>query len=211
MQPAKTNDFNEIVLGRRSIRSYDQSVKISRDELSEIIAEASKAPSSVNLQPWRFVVIDTPEGKETLTPLAKFNKMQVETSSAVIAVFADMQSQEYLEGILTTAVEQGFMPQEVKDRQLKTVSGLLAGMSHEQLKEMNVIDASLISMQLMLVARAHGYDTNPMGGYEKDKIAEAFNMDKERYYPVMLLSIGKANEEGYSSSRLDVNQIVEWR
>ncbi|MEN0642413.1 nitroreductase family protein [Alkalicoccobacillus gibsonii] len=211
MQPTKTNDFNEIVLGRRSIRSYDQSVKISRDELSEIIAEASKAPSSVNLQPWRFVVIDTPEGKETLTPLAKFNKMQVETSSAVIAVFADMQSQEYLEGILTTAVEQGFMPQEVKDRQLKTVTGLLAGMSHEQLKEMNVIDASLISMQLMLVARAHGYDTNPMGGYEKDKIAEAFNMDKERYYPVMLLSIGKANEEGYSSSRLDVNQIVEWR
>src|SRR5689334_9381831 len=184
MQPTKTNDFNEIVLGRRSIRSYDQSVKISRDELSEIIAEASKAPSSVNLQPWRFVVIDTPEGKETLTPLAKFNKMQVETSSAVIAVFADMQSQEYLEGILTTAVEQGFMPQEVKDRQLKTVTGLLAGMSHEQLKEMNVIDASLISMQLMLVARAHGYDTNPMGGYEKDKIAEAFNMDKERYYPV---------------------------
>lgn len=211
MQPTKTNDFNEIVLGRRSIRLYDQSVKISRDELSEIIAEASKAPSSVNLQPWRFVVIDTPEGKETLTPLAKFNKMQVETSSAVIAVFADMQSQEYLEGILTTAVEQGFMPQEVKDRQLKTVTGLLAGMSHEQLKEMNVIDASLISMQLMLVARAHGYDTNPMGGYEKDKIAEAFNMDKERYYPVMLLSIGKANEEGYSSSRLDVNQIVEWR
>ncbi|MBM0066875.1 nitroreductase family protein [Alkalicoccobacillus gibsonii] len=211
MQPTKTNDFYEIVLGRRSIRSYDQSVKISRDELSEIIAEASKAPSSVNLQPWRFVVIDTPEGKETLTPLAKFNKMQVETSSAVIAVFADMQSQEYLEGILTTAVEQGFMPQEVKDRQLKTVTGLLAGMSHEQLKEMNVIDASLISMQLMLVARAHGYDTNPMGGYEKDKIAEAFNMDKERYYPVMLLSIGKANEEGYSSSRLDVNQIVEWR
>lgn len=36
-------------------------------------------------------------------------------------------------------------------------------------------------------------------------------MDKERYYPVMLLSIGKANEEGYSSSRLDVDQIVEWR
>ncbi|WYP27260.1 nitroreductase family protein [Alkalihalobacillus sp. FSL W8-0930] len=211
MQPTKSNDFNEIVLGRRSIRSYDQSVKISRDELSEIIAEASKAPSSVNLQPWRFVVIDTPEGKETLTPLAKFNKTQVETSSAVIAVFADMQSQEYLEGILTTAVEKGFMPQEVKDRQMKTVAGLLAGMSYDQLKEMNVIDASLISMQLMLVARAHGYDTNPMGGYEKGKIAEAFNMDKERYYPVMLLSIGKANEEGYSSSRLDVNQIVEWR
>jgi nitroreductase len=34
-------------------------------------------------------------------------------------------------------------------------------------------------MQLMLTARAHGYDTNPIGGYDKEKIAEVFGMDKE--------------------------------
>ncbi|MCM2677525.1 nitroreductase family protein [Alkalicoccobacillus plakortidis] len=211
MQPTKMNDFNEIMTGRRSIRTYDQNVTITRDEMKEILTKAATAPSSVNLQPWRFLVVDTPEGKETLLPLAKFNKTQVETSSAVIAVFADMQSPDYLEEILTQAVDKGFMPAEVKERQLQTVSGLLAGMDHEKLKEMNVIDASLISMQLMLVARAYGYDTNPMGGYEKDQIAEAFGMDKERYYPVMLLSIGKAVDEGYSSVRLDTDSIVEWR
>lgn len=43
----------------------------------------------------------------------------------------------------------------------------------------------------MLVARAHGYDTNPMAGYDKERIAEVFGMDKERFQPVMLLSIGK--------------------
>ena len=207
----QTNDFHEIMTGRRSIRNYDPNVTISREEMKEILTKAASAPSSVNLQPWRFLVIDTPEGKETLTPLAKFNKTQVETASAVIAVFADMQSTEYLDEILTNAVEKGFMPAEVKDRQVQTISGLLSGMSHEQLKEMNVIDASLISMQLMLLARAYGYDTNPMGGYEKDQIAEAFGMDKERYYPVMLLSIGKAVDEGYTSVRLDTDQIVEWR
>ncbi|MNW10315.1 putative NAD(P)H nitroreductase YodC [compost metagenome] len=65
-------------------------------------------------------------------------------------------------------------------------------------------------MQLMLVARAHGYDTNPIGGYEKDQIAEAFGMDKERYLPVMLLTIGKAASEGFNSYRLPVDQTTVW-
>ncbi|MED1517910.1 nitroreductase family protein, partial [Bacillus paranthracis] len=31
----KTNDFNEILTGRRSIRKYDSSVKISKEEMTE--------------------------------------------------------------------------------------------------------------------------------------------------------------------------------
>lgn len=65
-----------------------------------------------------------------------------------------------------------------------------------------------MSMQLMLVARAHGYDTNPMAGYDKDRIAEVFHLDKERFQPVMLLSIGKASKEGYPSYRLPVDTIA---
>lgn len=33
----KTNDFNNIVLGRRSVKVYDPEVKISREEMSEIL------------------------------------------------------------------------------------------------------------------------------------------------------------------------------
>lgn len=65
-------------------------------------------------------------------------------------------------------------------------------------------------MQLMLVARAHGYDTNPMAGYDKERIAEVFGMDKERFQPVMLISMGKASKEGYPSYRLSVDTITRW-
>lgn len=205
------NNFDEIVTGRRSIRSYDPSVKISRQEMTEILSKATLAPSSVNLQPWRFVVIDSPEGKATLAPLAKFNQNQVKTSAAMIAVFADMNSIDYADDIYGKAVELGHMPAEVRDTQLPAIKGMVSAMSVEQLKEMNLIDAGLVSMQLMLAARAHGYDTNPIGGYEKDQIAEAFGMDKERYYPVMLISIGKAADKGYQSVRLPVEAITEWK
>lgn len=211
MNKTLVNDFKEIVTGRRSIRNYDPSVKISKEEMTEILTEAALAPSSVNLQPWRFVVIDSKEGKETLAPLARFNQRQVETSSAVIAVFADMQSDLYLDEIYNKAVEEGHMPAEVRDQQVPAIKGFFEAMTVEQTKEMNLIDAGLVSMQLMLVARAHGYDTNPIGGFEKDQIAEAFDLDKNRYYPVMLLSIGKAADEGYKSVRLPIGAIAEWK
>ncbi|MEK3697011.1 nitroreductase family protein [Paenibacillus sp. FSL R10-2199] len=205
-----TNDFNEIVLGRRSVKAYDPEVKISREEMTEILAEASRAPSAINMQPWRFLVIDSAEGKEKLAPLASFNQTQALTSSAVIAVFYDAKNVEYIEEIFGKSVELGYMPSDVKDMQLQQVKPYYAGISASELRDVNLIDSALISMQLMLVARAHGYDTNPMAGYEKDKIAEAFGLDKDRFQPVMLISIGKAAKEGYPSYRLPVETITTW-
>ncbi|MDW4526676.1 nitroreductase family protein [Rossellomorea marisflavi] len=211
MNSVRNNDFQDLITGRRSIRNYDPSVKISKEEMKEILTEATLAPSSVNLQPWRFVVIDSEEGKATLAPLAKFNQTQVNTSSAVIAVFVDMNSLDYTDRIYNDAVEKGLMPAEVRDRQIPGIKGMLSQVPVQEMREMNLIDAGLVSMQLMLAARHHGYDTNPIGGYEKDQIAEAYGMDKERYYPVMLISIGKAADAGYQSVRLPIDEITEWK
>ncbi|WP_049627729.1 nitroreductase family protein [Bacillus sp. JFL15] len=207
----KTNDFMDIMKGRRSIRNYDPAVTISKEEMTQILEEATTAPSSVNAQPWRFLVIDSPEGKEKLAPLASFNQTQVSTSSAVIAVFADMNSDDYLEEIYSKAVELGYMPQEVKDRQIAALTAHFEKLPEQVNRETILIDGGLVSMQLMLTARAHGYDTNPIGGYDKEKIAEVFGMDKERYVPVMLLSIGKAADEGYASYRLPIETIAQWK
>ncbi|NHN30252.1 nitroreductase family protein [Paenibacillus agricola] len=192
----KTNEFNKIVLERHSVKVYDPEVKISREEMTEILAEASRAPSAINMQPWRFLVIDSAEGKEKLAPLASFNQTQALTSSAVIAVFYDANNIEYIDEIFGKAVELGYMPQDIMDMQLQIAKPYYANMGASDLRDMNLIDSGLVSMQLMLVARAHGYDTNPMAGYEKDQIAEAFGLDKERFQPVMLISIGKAVKEG---------------
>ncbi|MDN3437299.1 nitroreductase family protein [Planococcus sp. APC 3900] len=211
MQKLKvTNDFDQIVNGRRSIKLYDPTVKISREEMSEIIAQASRAPSSVNLQPWRFLVIDSEEGKEKLLPLASFNSNQVKTSSAVIAIFGDLNNFDYAEEIFGKAVELGYMPAEVKEMQLNYFTPLFEEISKEQMKDTVTLDSGLVAMQLMLVARSYGYDTNPIGGYDKERIAEVFGMDKERYVPVMLISIGKGVNEGYPSYRLPVEAITTW-
>ncbi|MCD7035383.1 nitroreductase family protein [Metabacillus sp. GX 13764] len=207
----KSNDFNEIVRQRRSIKMYDPEVKISKEEMTEILELATKAPSSVNMQPWRFLVIESPEAKAALLPLARFNQNQVNTSAAVIAVFGDMKNFESFEDIYGKAVEEGHMPQDVKENIFKSFSGYFETISEQEMKDVVLIDGGLVSMQLMLAARAYGYDTNPIGGYEKDKIAEAFGMDKDRYVPVMLISIGKAADAGHQSVRLSVEKVAQWK
>lgn len=100
------------------------------------------------------------------------------------------------------------MPAEVRDQQLAAIIPHYENLTKEQMNDVVKIDASLAAMQFMLVARAHGYETNPIGGFEADQLAEAFGLDKERYVPVMILSVGKSKELGYESVRLDAEQIT---
>lgn len=206
-----SNDFSEIVFGRKSVRSYDMTHKISQEEMLEMINEATTAPSSVNMQPWRFVVVDSEVGKEKLRPLIRFNTQQNETSSAMVLIFGDMQCYERGEEIYQQAYEAGKMPKEVKEQQLSTIIPHYENLSKEAMNDIVKIDASLAAMQLMLVARAHGYETNPIGGFEANQLAAAFDLDQERYVPVMILSIGKAAETGYESVRLPAEKLTTFK
>ncbi len=204
------NNFEDVVLNRRSIRVFDEYYKIDRKEMEEILKEASQAPSSVNSQPWRFVVVDSEEGKDKLRPLVKFNSTQNDTSSAMVVVFGDMKCYEKIDEIYTSSVDEGYITEEDKNRSLDFVLPYYKSLSKEEMGKTISIDASLIAMQLMLVARAHGYDSNPIGGFDKENIAKSFGLDPERYVPVIIIAMGRAAEEGKESTRLEVNEISKF-
>jgi nitroreductase len=205
------NDFSDITFGRKSVRLYDENVKISYEEMLTMIQEATAAPSSVNMQPWRFVIVESQEGKDILNPLIRFNVRQNATSSAMVLIFGDLNCYEYGEEIYNQAFEEGKMPAEVRDQQLGAIIPMYKNLTKDEMNDVVKVDASLAAMQLMLVARAHGYDTNPIGGFESNQLAEAFGLDKERYVPVMIVSIGKAAETGYESVRLSSDKITSFK
>ena len=49
-------EYDEVVLGRRSIRGY-QKKPVPRELIKEVIEIAIRAPSSLNTQPWNFYVV----------------------------------------------------------------------------------------------------------------------------------------------------------
>ncbi len=207
----KTNDFTDIAFNKQSIKGFDENVKISHEGMLEMINAAVKAPSSVNMQPWRFVVVDIKEGKNILRPLIRFNTRQNDTSSAMIVILGDIKCYEKSEDIYSRTVEQGLMPEEVKQELMSMFMPEYENAPRYIMNDIVFIDSSLAAMQLMLVARNHGYDTNPIGGFEKDQIADALGVDSERYVPVMMVAIGKANYKSHSSIRLDAKEIAAFK
>lgn len=207
----KTNDFNEIMFGRKSVKVYDETVTIDHEELLEMLNKAISAPSAVNLQPWRFVVVESEAAKAKLRPLVRFNTKQVDTASAIILIFADIYPQEYTEAIYDRAVAEGKMPQDVRDYQVPIIMSMYNALSPATMREVVKMDASLAAMQLMLVARSHGYETNPMSGFDPEEMAATFDLDLDRYIPVLMVSIGKAKEPGFDSVRIEAEKITTFK
>jgi nitroreductase len=197
------------LLDRRSIRLYDKNVKINDDELKQIILEANLAPSSMNMQPWRYVIISSDEAKEKLRPGLYGNLRQLETSAAMIVIFNDLHKFELAEKIYNTAVEKGLMPEEVREKQLANIRNMVQKVDLNKLHVSGMLDCGLAAMNLMYVAREHGYDTCPIGGFNHEMIHEIVDLDKNRYSPVMIISIGKAAEEGYPSVRLPFDDVAK--
>jgi nitroreductase len=189
------NDFSSVMFDRHSVRNFDPSVKISRDELQEMISEATSAPSACNLQSWHFVVIDTPEAKEKLKSAAmKFNYPQIDSSSAIIFIAGDTQSHEVYRDVWTKVYKDGKIDKARLDQILGTFLPLYENASRDFLTLDATIDGSVVGMQLLLIARAHGYDANAWSGYDFEKIIPAVGLDSKRFVPVMAVAVGKADK-----------------
>ncbi|MDF9842431.1 MULTISPECIES: nitroreductase family protein [unclassified Paenibacillus] len=201
-------EFSKVIRERHSVRKYDPSWNISDEEIKAILDDAILAPSSSNLQPWRFIVITDPELKEQLLPIAN-NQQQVVDASATIAVIGDIEAYRNAEKIWEYAEAAGYVTAEVGAAMAKRSRDGYSSLPVQKLKEIALIDGGLVSMQLMLAAKAKGYDTVPMGGFHPAKFRELFNIP-ERYETVMLIALGKAAAEGRSTARLPLEEVVQW-
>lgn len=204
----QTADFYNVIKERRSVRYYDPSVKIPEGEMLAILEEATLAPSGNNLQPWRFLVVNDPEQKQKLLPIA-FNQQQVVDASAVIVVLGDKNAFEESnrDDICQKAVEAGYMSEETKNGMLKMMKGFYGAASEQSLKESLLIDASLASMQLMLVAKARGYDTVPMLGFNAEELRKTFKIP-DHLIIALMLPIGKAAQPGHPTIRLNAKEVT---
>lgn len=203
-------DFYKVIKERRAVRYYDSSVKISDEEIKELIREATLAPSANNLQSWRFMVITDPALKQKLLPIA-FNQQQVVDASAVIMVFGDKNAfkAETGEEIYRRAVEAGYMTEENKNKMLNMMKDFYGSRSEQALKEILIFDGGLVSMQLMLAAKARGYDTVPMTGYDVEAFRKAFEVP-DHLVNILMIALGKAEKPGHPTVRYDVGEITYW-
>jgi nitroreductase len=200
--------LTSVIHERHSVRKYDPNFKISKNEIKDILNEAILAPSSSNMQPWKFIVFQNEEVKKDLRVIAN-NQEQVETSSAVIAVLGDKEMYKNAEKVFRSSFEAGLVDEEMMGRMIEGTTKMYSSAPEESRANIATFDAGLISMQLMLIAKAKGYDTVPMGGFNKQKFIERFEIS-DRYFPVVLIALGKAAAPARKTTRLPLEDVVSF-
>lgn len=196
----------DILKERASVKEYDTTHEMTKEELTELLDITTKAPSAWNLQHWHFTVFHSAESKAKLLPIA-YNQKQISQASAVIAVLGDLEANLKGEKIYSELAEQGFITEDIKETLMTQING--AYQSEQYAREAAYSNASLAAMQLMIAAKAMGYDTCAMGGFSKEAYVKKFNVSG-RYEPVMLISVGKAAKEAHKSNRFDIEEVSDF-
>lgn len=200
--------LSALIKERRSVRKYDPNFKITKEEILEMLKEATFAPSTSNLQPWEFIVFLDEEARKDLKGIA-YNQQQIETASAVIAVLGDKEFHENIDAVHDSMLEAGYIDEASKEILVGNAKKTYPYAPEEARKNLATFDAGLASMQFMLIAKDRGYSTGTMGGFDKVKFAERFNVE-DRYAPIVLITIGKENAPAYPTTRIAIEEKVKF-
>jgi len=84
------NEVLRAIYGRRSRREFTEEPVAARD-LDEIMRAGIWAPSGLNNQPWRFVVVQSEAGRRGLAALTKYGHI-VLGAPALVAVYLDKEA-----------------------------------------------------------------------------------------------------------------------
>jgi nitroreductase len=188
---------------RRSIKKYDPNHKMTDAEIKDLMEAALLSPTSFNMQNWRFVVVRDQEIQDKLKA-ASFNQAQISDGSIVVVICGDLKASE--------KDPQRYWrntPESVQKQIVPMIGGFYN--NKPQLQRDEVMRSSGFAGQnIMLAAKAMGYDTCPMIGFDPEKVAKIINLPED-YILSFMIVVGKAIATANPrAGQLDFSEVVSF-
>ena len=192
----------EAIYQRRFVKGYDPNHKITPEEEQKLLEATIQAPTSFNIQHWRFVILRDPELRQKIRKEFGNDQAQMTDASLLILFTADVKAWEK-------------QPERYWRNAPQQVSDLLVGWMkpfHEKREWLQRDEAQRsigMAMQtLMLAAKEIGYDSCPMIGFDIDKVAELINLPED-YVIGPMVAIGKKTKEPWDKpGQLPLSELV---
>lgn len=185
---------------RRSIRAFEPN-PIPREHLTQILDVVRLAPSAFNIQPWRFIAVETPELKAQLASAA-YNQRQVLSAPAVLVLYTDMaDALDRVDELLHPGMDEA-QKQSVR----ATILRNFGAMSEEARETWASSQGNIALGYLLLAIESHGYQSSPMAGFDAEKVKALLKLPANVRVPA-IIAIGKGTEEGFEHHRHPVSRI----
>ena len=194
-------DTLDAIYGRRAVKHFDPNHRMTEEERTKLLKAAIQAPTSFNIQHWRFVVVDDPELRKQIRALGN-DQAQITDASLLIIMTGDVGAWQKEPGRYWVNA-----PKEVADLLVGWMGPFHEG--REQLQRDEAMRSIGMAMQtLMLAAKDMGYESCPMIGYEFDQVAELINLPKDHCIGPMV-AIGKGTKEPWPKpGQLPLEEVV---
>lgn len=171
---------------RRSIRKYTTNQPIPQDHFDALINAVRVSPTSFNIQHWRIVRVLDGALRSQLQEAA-WGQEQI-TSAQEVFVFCGAINawQQHPERYWRN------LPLEKQTYIVNTLQNFYEGKAQLQRDEA-IRSCAIAAQSVMLAAKALGYDSNPMIGFDADAVGNIINLPSNHVI-AMILTIGKGNE-----------------
>jgi len=168
---------------RRAVKHYDPDHRMTDEETEELLRLALLSPSAFNIQNWRFVLLRDPELRAEVRAVA-WDQAQVTDASLLVVLCADLNS--WKKEPLRYWQEA---PRPVQKFILPAIRSYYRGREQVQRDEA-MRSCGIAAQTLMLAAKAMGYDSCPMDGFDYDAVGKLVNLPED-HVVAMFVVIGK--------------------
>jgi nitroreductase len=174
---------------RRSVKAYDPNFVMPEADRRKLLDTVRHAPTSFNMQNWRFVVVSDPTLRAAIQQAA-YGQLQVVEASLLLVLCADLKAWDKSPERYWTEA-----PKPVQDALVPMIKPFYQGRDTVQRDEA-MRSVGIAAQTLMLAAKAMGYDSCPMIGFDAEAVGKLINLPADHTVG-MLLVIGKALKPAY--------------
>jgi len=206
-------DIARIALSRHACKAYDPTRKIPAEQIEQLITLLRYSPSSVNSQPWHFIVADDAAGKarvaKATTGHYAYNAPKILDASHVVVLCARNDlTPEYLQTLLDNDQAAGrFAGDEAREAQRKSRAGYVeahhaAGdIAHWAQKQLYIAQGFLL-----LSAGLLGVDATPMEGFDTAAVDAEFGLQAKGLSSQVIVALGH-HAEGDFNAKLPKSRL----
>jgi len=195
-------DTFDAIYQRRAVKGFDPDHRLTPDEEKKLLEAAVQAPTSFNIQHWRFVILRDPELRRKIRTELGNDQAQMTDASLLVLMTADTgawakQPERYWKNA----------PQEVADLLVGWMGPFHEG--REWLQRDEAQRSIGMAMQtLMLAAKSMGFDSCPMIGFDIDGVAKLINLPEDHVMGSMV-AIGKGTKQPWPKpGQLPLDELV---
>ena len=205
------NKFEDAMEFRHACKIFDETKKVSNEDMNYILEAGRKSPSSFGMEPWKFLVITNEELKAKLRPVM-WDQPQITTCSHLVIVLAAIDAVKPESGVPRRKFARRDMPQEKYDFYLNLYANHL---SETLSSDQNVLawtarQTYLALANMMTAAAIKGIDSCPIEGFEKEKVEEILNIDPTQYQLSVVCPFGYRINEQSAQLRETLEDVVEF-